>query len=106
MTEILNVFTTIDSRDGAEALARRAVTDGRAACVQIEEIASVYLWEGAVQEDREFRLLFKVPARGYDALAALILAAHPYDEPALWALPVERGSESFLKWVDESCAAG
>ncbi len=106
MTGILNVFTTIDSREGAEALARRAVQEARAACVQIEEIASCYLWEGAMQQDREYRLLFKVPDRGYDALARLILDAHPYDEPALWAVPVSHGSASFLKWVDESCAQG
>ena len=36
----------------------------------------------------------------YDALAAHIVKDHPYDEPALWALPMVKGSESFLRWID------
>ena len=34
------------------------------------------------------------------ALKALILRDHPYDEPALWAVEMTDGSESFLTWID------
>ncbi|SLN68164.1 Divalent-cation tolerance protein CutA [Roseivivax jejudonensis] len=101
MTGTLAVFTTIDSAEAARALARRAVTEQRAACVQITEIASVYEWEG-VQEDREWRLLFKTTRAGYDALAALILEAHPYDEPALWAHEIVAGADGYLGWIAET----
>ena len=53
-----------------------------------------------MQEEPEWRLLFKVSEAGYDALAAHILDAHPYDEPALWAVTMDKGSESFLRWID------
>ncbi|SFE55974.1 divalent-cation tolerance protein CutA [Roseivivax sediminis] len=100
----LAVFTTIDSEDAARALARRAVTDRRAACVQITAISSVYEWDG-VQEDAEWRLLFKTTREGYDALAALILETHSYDEPALWAHEIDAGSEGYLGWIETSVAA-
>lgn len=97
----LAVYTTFSASDldAARALARGAVEAGLAACVQIDRIESVYLWEG-VQQDPEIRLLFKVSSAGYDRLAAHVLDAHPYDEPALWAVEMARGSDSFLRWID------
>jgi periplasmic divalent cation tolerance protein len=69
------------------------------ACVQIERIESVYRWDGAVQAEPEYRLLFKTTDSAYDALAALILARHPYDQPALWAAEMARGDPGFLAWI-------
>ena len=97
----LAVYTTLDDRDAAKALARSAVEKRLAACVHIEEILSVYDWKG-VREDPEIRLMFKTSHAAYDALAAHILAAHPYDEPALWAFEMDRGSPSFLEWIDRT----
>lgn len=96
----LAVFTTLDNADAAHRLAQSAVEAGLAACVHIEEIRSVFRWDGAIQEEPEFRLLFKTSEAGYEALAAHILDAHPYDEPALWAMPMAKGSESFFAWIE------
>jgi len=95
----LCVYTTLDDKKAAQALARSAVAKKLAACVHIEQIQSVFSWEDALQEAPEFRLLFKTTDATYDALAAHILAEHPYDEPALWAVPMTRGSNSFLDWI-------
>lgn len=97
----LAVYTTLDDRAAAKALARSAVEKRLAACVHVEEILSVYDWDG-LQEDTEIRLMFKTSHAAYDALAAHILAAHPYDEPALWAFEMNRGSPSFLSWIEET----
>lgn len=104
MTDTIAVFTTLDSAAAAKDLARRIVTEKRAACVQIVEIASVYEWQGAVQEDAEWRLTCKTTRAGYGALEALILEAHPYDEPAIWAHAIVAGAEGYLGWIAESVA--
>ena len=96
----LAVFTTIHDPDEAHRLARSAIEAHLAACVHIEEIRSVFRWDGAVQDEIEYRLLFKTSDEGYEALAAHIVKDHPYDEPALWALPMVKGSESFFRWID------
>ena len=100
MTNPLAVFTTVHTRDAAEDLAHKAVEARLAACVHIEEIASVFRWNGAVQSEPEFRLLFKTSAQGYDRLRLLILDVHPYDEPALWSVEMGRGSSSFYRWIE------
>ncbi|MEM9032410.1 MAG: divalent-cation tolerance protein CutA [Pseudomonadota bacterium] len=95
----LAVFTTLHTFEAARALARAAIEARVAACVHIEEIKSVFRWDGAVQEEPEFRVLFKTSESAYGALSALILDTHPYDEPALWSVSMERGSESFFNWI-------
>ncbi|MEM9973643.1 MAG: divalent-cation tolerance protein CutA [Pseudomonadota bacterium] len=95
----LAVFTTLHKESAAHRLAESAVAARLAACVHIETIASVFRWEGSVQREPEFRLLFKTTQSAYPALAAHILDAHPYDEPALWAVPMAEGSESFFAWI-------
>ena len=46
------------------------------------------------------RLLIKTSATAWPALNGLILRDHAYDEPALWAVEMTDGSESFLNWID------
>ena len=95
----LAAYTTLDTEDAARTLARAAVTAKLAACVQIDRITSVYDWNG-LQEDAEFRLLFKTSHAAWPALKAMILRDHPYDEPALWTVEMADGSDSFLAWID------
>lgn len=99
----LQVFCTTGSRDEAEAIAEALVCDGLAACVQITgPITSVYRWQGAVERAEEWLLLAKTTAERYEALEAAILAMHSYDVPEVVAVPIERGSEAYLRWLSES----
>ena len=102
----LAVFTTLHDRDVAKALARSAVERNLAACVHFEEIQSVFEWDGAVQDEPEFRLLFKTSAAGYSALEAHILKEHPYDVPALWSMEMGKGNKDFYAWIDTSVRTG
>lgn len=93
-------ITTIHELSLARDLARSAVERRLAACVHIEEITSVFRWDGAVQQEPEFRLLFKTSETALPALKAHVLAAHPYDEPAFWAVAMDEGSDSFFNWIN------
>ncbi|QTD45536.1 divalent-cation tolerance protein CutA [Ottowia testudinis] len=107
---LLLVLTTVASRADADALARAMVEQRLAACAQISAIDSVYWWNGAVQSEGEFRLLLKTTAERYAALEAALRAAHPYELPAIVALPVAQALPAFADWVaaevDGPSAAG
>ena len=77
------------SREQALQLARAAIEARLAACVQLQAIESIYRWDGAIQQQAEWRLLLKTDARHADALQALLRQQHPYALPALLEL---RGS--------------
>lgn len=97
--ELLAVFTTVATREQADALARAAVEQGLAACVQVEAIHSTYRWQGEVVSEPELRLMFKTDAARYAALEALLRERHPYELPAIFTLPVAQASADYAAWV-------
>jgi periplasmic divalent cation tolerance protein len=104
---ILTVLTTTDSEEKARQLAAGAVRERVAACAQISApVTSVYRWEGAVQNDPEWQVLFKTSSARYEALEAYIGRAHDYDVPEIIATPVVRGGEAYLAWVEEETSTG
>ncbi len=96
------VHTTFDSRDEAGRVAALVVKKRLAACAQIESIQSIYHWEGKVENNPEFRVVFKTRGELYDLLEKFIIAEHSYDVPEIIALPILDGSGEYLKWIDES----
>ncbi len=102
----LLVCTTTETRDEARAVAEACVTAHLAACAHIDEIESLYLWQGALEKGSEFRLTLKISDEAYDEVEAAIRKLHSYDEPAIYAVPVTRGSASYLKWVAENSKPG
>jgi periplasmic divalent cation tolerance protein len=63
-------------------------------------IRSTYRWEGVVQHDDEVLLLVKTVAARFDDVAATVRELHSYDVPAITAVPIVRGSDDYLAWID------
>ncbi|MDF4250529.1 MULTISPECIES: divalent-cation tolerance protein CutA [unclassified Streptomyces] len=102
MAEILTVLTTTASQEQAQTLAAAAITRRVAACAQLNgPVTAVYRWEGAVQTDSEWQVLFKTCADRYGALEDYLREAHPYEVPEIIATAVVRGSADYLRWVEE-----
>ena len=97
--KLIAVLTTTGSREEAESIATQLVDRRLAACVQIEEIDSVYTWKGATQSDREYRLFIKTSAARYPDVEAAILEWHTYELPAIYAFAVEHAYEPYAEWV-------
>lgn len=102
--DLLAVFTTVATEQEADALARAAVAQRLAACVQTEHIRSTYRWQGAVQCEAELRLMFKTDRAHGPALEALLRELHPYELPAIFALPVVGATAEYAAWVRDSLA--
>jgi periplasmic divalent cation tolerance protein len=99
----LAVLVTAPEGAPAESLARTLVAEGLAACVnRLPGIESTYRWEGQVQQDRETLLVIKTTASAYPDLERRIRELHPYEVPEVIALPIVRGSEPYLAWLDAS----
>jgi periplasmic divalent cation tolerance protein len=93
------VVTTVATQDDARRLARALVEQRLAACAQISAIESVYRWQGAVQQEVEQRVLFKTVHERYAEVEAAIRAIHPYELPAIHALPLAEVFPAYAEWV-------
>lgn len=97
--EAAAVFISAPSREEARRLARDLLERGLAACVQLAPIESLYVWDGAIQEEDEILLIVKTRAALFAALEARIREIHSYDTPEILALPVSAGSAPYLAWL-------
>jgi len=96
------IMTTTDSLDEARSIAAALVERRLAACAQIASIQSFYTWQGAVQNDDEFRILIKTTAERYADVEAAILEMHSYDLPAIVAFDFAQAYGPYAEWVADS----
>lgn len=99
-TTIAVVTTTVASAADARRLASGAVQARLAACVQVESIASHYVWQGAQHEDAEWRLVCKTLPEAAPVLRAWLRAQHPYEVPQLLTQAME-AEDDYAQWVAE-----
>jgi periplasmic divalent cation tolerance protein len=97
------VLTTVSSAEEAKRMARALVEERLAACVNVVgSVASVYRWQGAVEEASEVLLLIKTRVEKLEALEGAVRRLHSYDVPEFVILKVDGGSAAYLRWLDES----
>ena len=97
------VLTTTKDSAEAERIAKRLVDERLAACVNVlPNISSTYRWKGKVEHAREVLLFIKTSREKLDRLMAKVKELHSYEVPEILALPIESGSQEYLKWLEES----
>lgn len=94
------VYATFPDAEAAREAGRELVEMRLAACVNIiPGMTSIYRWQGAINEDREVVMIIKTRAGLSGAVVEAVRACHAYENPALLVLPIEGGSEAFLRWI-------
>lgn len=93
------VVTTCESVEQAEVVADAVLTSGLAACVQVSEIRSWFMWKGARTVETEQLMLIKTKSELYGLLEARIKEVHSYETPEIICLPVSAGSTEYLGWI-------
>jgi periplasmic divalent cation tolerance protein len=99
------VLTTIGIDVDPATIGMRLVEERLAACVNaLPEMDSFFRWHGAVERDRERQLVIKTTTARLPELERRLHEMHPYDLPEFLVIPVEAGSEAYLRWVSNSTA--
>ena len=101
MSEHCLVTVTCASRAEAEALASGILEKRLAACVQLTEITSFYIWKGAFNKAPEVLLLIKTREDRYPALEDHVVRHHAYEVPEIVQVPIRNGLAAYLGWIDE-----
>ncbi len=102
MTDIVLLYSTWPDAESAEAAGAAAVAARLAACANVlAPMRSIYRWKGAVERAEETPMLLKTSQAHAAALKDFLVARHPYETPAVVAVPVasEGSHAAFLAWV-------
>ncbi|MGD9232561.1 MAG: divalent-cation tolerance protein CutA [Desulfobacterales bacterium] len=98
--EITLIYITAGNKDEAVMIGKALISDRLAACVNIiENMYSMYMWDGKLQDDKETILIAKTTKDRVTYLIEKVNALHSYDCPCIVTLPVSDGNPAFLKWV-------
>lgn len=92
----------ITTKDKAEArkIGSELVESKLAACVNIiDNMNSMYVWEGKIQDDKEVILIAKTTEARVPLLIEKVKALHSYDCPCVVSIPVSGGNREFLDWI-------
>ncbi len=94
------VYTTFPDMAAAEQTGRVLVEQRHAGCVNIlPGMVSLYVWQGQLERADEVVLIAKTTRDAADTCMAEILKLHPYDTPAVLAVPVAAGAAAYLDWI-------
>jgi periplasmic divalent cation tolerance protein len=104
---VLAVLTNLPDSESAFNLARTLVARRVAACVNVLAPAtSFYRWQGREEQASEVPVIIKTTTERYAELESIVRECHPYELPEIIALPVERGLENYLGWIEDECKPG
>lgn len=98
------VFVTVPNKNEANYMAKKIIEKKLAACVNIiDNITSLFRWEGKIDRCKEFLLIIKARKSKLPSLIKLVKDLHTYEVPEIIALPIIAGEKNYLRWIDACC---
>ena len=99
---VVLIYITAGSMEEARTIGNKLVSDRLAACVNIiDNVSSMYWWEGEIQDDKEVILIAKTKESLVPELVEKVRSIHSYSCPCIVSLPILNGNRAFLDWVVE-----
>ena len=98
--DIIVVYCTVPSKKLAKDITKVIMKHKLAACVSmVENVKSVFSWDGEICEEKEILLMIKTRRSNYAKIKLVIEDMHSYNIPEIIALPIVDCSENYLKWL-------
>jgi len=96
----LIVIMTASNREEAVKIVRTLLEEKLIACANIMyPVSSFFWWQGKIEEEKEVLILMKSHETLFKKLSKIVTELHSYDVPEILALPIVKGSQSYLDWM-------
>ena len=94
------VSSAFANREDARRVAGALLAEKLAACVQLMEIESHYVWKGETRHEPEVMLLAKTRTELFVRVIERIKKLHPYETPEIVAQSFTAGFAPYLDWIE------
>lgn len=103
MTELLQVSTATETRQAAVTLVGDAVRQRLAASAQVKgPVASAFWHLGEFGQGEEWEAVLVTTADRYADLEAFLIEHHPWKNPQITAVVIDRAAAACVQWARES----
>lgn len=94
------VFVTTNSYDNALHIAKILLSEKLVACCSIiQNVFSIFGWQGAIQERPEFLMVLKTSDHTLNKLEERVIELHPDEVPEILAIKINEVSAPYLDWM-------
>lgn len=101
-SEFIIVFSTIEHYISAHQISKILITEKLAACCSIvQNVSSVFEWEGKVDERQENLLIIKTTKEKFEPLKNRLKELHPDSVPEIISIAIQNGLPEYLNWIKE-----
>ena len=98
--DIIVIYCTVPDKKIAQDITKILLKHKLAACINmIENVKSVFSWDGEVCKEKEILLMIKTRRSNFAKIKLVIEELHSYTVPEIIALPIIDCSEDYLKWL-------
>ena len=99
--ETILIYMVCGGEDEARKIAQSLLEERLVACANImAPHLSMYWWNDKIETGREVAVILKTRAELFERVKKAITSLHSYECPCIIALPVEKGHEPFLQWIE------
>jgi periplasmic divalent cation tolerance protein len=96
-------YVTCPDTETAKKISMILLEERLIACANIlPGMESLYWWEGKIDSAKEVVLILKSTTIVSSRIIARVESLHPYNTPCILTLPIENGSESYIRWLKGS----
>jgi periplasmic divalent cation tolerance protein len=96
------VYITTKDKNEARRIGKELVKTRLAGCVNIiDNMNSMYWWEGKIQDDQEVILIAKTRQSLVKKLIKKVKSIHSYSTPCIISLPILDGNKQYLDWLEK-----
>jgi len=101
MNKVLLLITTVPTQLEAEKISKELIERKLAACISIKEINSIYIWQGNIEENKEFEITIKSLPEILNELTLILKEITTYEVPEL-IYKIFDSENSYFQWIKES----
>lgn len=99
-TSFIVVYTIFPNLKTAKRIIKGLVKNKMIACGNIFRLSSIYIWKGKIEQNPEYGAFIKTTKRNYKKVEIYIKNNHPYEVPEIISWKIDKGLNSYLKWID------
>ncbi len=97
-----SVYITVKDKKDALKIGAELVSSRLAACANIiNNVESVYRWNGKIQSAQEVILIVKTKESAIEKLIEKVKSLHSDECPCIVVWPIVDGNVEYLKWIEK-----
>jgi periplasmic divalent cation tolerance protein len=96
------IQTTCATVTEAKNIAKVLIEDKLAACIQLSEVESLYMWNNEFCCDNETLMNIKTRKENFEKVKSKIKELHSYDVPEIIQLDITNASKKYIKFIGEN----